>query len=171
MNRIIKTAAFLLIMFAIFACSDDNPCSNEVKYLQWKEYRISMNDTAETFYGHVMKVLDIEINTSIVNDTVYSPADTIYSDNDTTYIPADTTITSDTLTNTGKVTFELYSPETEVESEENVMNVDSQIEYGIKEFGSNYSHILIYLAGIDEETLQAIFRVRNSELYQDCSNW
>lgn len=161
----------ILTIILVNSCSDSNPCKSEFKMLQWQSYEIQKGDSIVTFYEHVMKVLDINVVKSFINDTIITDADTIYTETDTTYIAADTTYVNDTIVVSSSALVRLiFEADTSLNTQI-LFTPGIYYEHGSQEYGKNYSYIKIYCDEVSEDTSFVKLSVQNTEVYQDCSGW
>jgi hypothetical protein len=163
--------ALMVTVFVLLGCGESQPCSTEVKYLQWVNYEVTINDSIQTFYGHLLKVDQIEVEKSVFADSTFIEADTIYTENDTTYIAADTTIVLDTILVNSSAQIKLYNIEEIVDSLSTIISVGDELKYGSENVGAGYSHVIIRCDSISFDTNFVRFSILNSEIYQDCSTW
>lgn len=171
MNKRLIFVAILIGVALLNSCSESNPCKTEIQYLNWETYEIAEGDSIITFYAHVVKVLELQVNKSISIDTVFTSADTIYNDNDTTYIAADTSYISDTTVSYSSAQLALYHIDNQKDTSIINLMPYNTIEYGEVNEGKKYNHIIIYCDEISADTSFIRLKIQNTEIFQDCSAW
>lgn len=131
----------------IYSCSDQN-CKTTINYTNSESKTIRIGKYDSTFFGHIMRLSEINVKYQPVNDTLVK--DSVLTSKEIKFDFIDKSFKS-------LGTFSLKTGEETV--------------YGISEPGLKFSRIKVRCDSINIQDSTVIFEIWNSAYYQDCGNW
>lgn len=145
-NRVIFAFSFILACF-LYSCSEQD-CKTTINFTNSESKTIRIGKYDSTFYGHILKLSEINVK----------------------YQPVSDTLVKDSVLTSKEIRLDFIDRAHNLLGSFNLRTGDETV-FGVSNPGLSFSQIKVRCDSINIQDSTVIFEVWNSAYYQDCGNW